>query len=246
MRQIRFYVPLPFEANQHYTMPGEVARHMSRVLRLAVDDEVILFNGDGYEYTVKITSASKKQVCVRVNCQSAISRESPLDVHLIQALSKGDKMETTIQKVVELGINRISPVTTNRSNVSLAGERLEKKMQHWQNIIHSACEQTGRNVIPQLSDLTSLNSVLDKEQNTPERLKIVFSPDAVEGLSQSSQSPKNITYLIGPEGGLSESETEYAMHCGFVKLKAGPRILRTETAGPAFLSMMQIMWGDFI
>jgi len=243
MRQIRFYLPLSLSVQQHYAMPEDVARHMSRVLRLEENDKVILFNGDGYEYTANLSEVSKRDVRVLIESKIAVNRESHLKVHLIQALSKGDKMETTIQKVVELGVDCITPVKTERSNIHLSAERLEKKMSHWQAVIHSSCEQTGRNALPKLNSLTTIFSILD-DQRKNSGLKLILSPNATIGLSDIANPVDNVTYLIGPEGGLSDAEIRLATECGFVDINVGPRILRTETAGPVLLSMIQMRWGD--
>ena len=243
MRQLRFYIPYFLDIDQKYDVPENTARHMVRVLRLKDGDEVMLFNGDDCEYRGRLTGTTKKSVKVFVFQKTLLSRESTLNTHLIQALSKGDKMETTIQKVVELGVNVISPVRSERSNVNLSGTRLEKKMQHWQGVVESACEQTGRNRLPELRQLSSFTSTLNSYKDMV-GLKLILSPRATSALMEIDERPENVVILIGPEGGLSESEMRYAQDCGFVSVKVGPRVLRTETAGPAVLSMVQMRWGD--
>jgi len=251
MRQLRFYIPLLLKTDQEYDIPENSARHMVRVLRLTEGDEITLFNGDNNEYTAQLIAASKKSVRVKVLRQCVVNRESSLNTHLIQSLSKGDKMETTIQKVVELGVSEVTPVRSERSNVSLAGPRLEKKMLHWQGVIQSACEQTGRNRLPELHELSALKVVLDGYKEA-ESLKLILSPHVEMSLAKINElspvdyqlPPKDVIILIGPEGGLSESEINHALDCGFVAIKVGPRVLRTETAGPAILSIVQMLWGD--
>ncbi|MDH3326815.1 MAG: 16S rRNA (uracil(1498)-N(3))-methyltransferase [Gammaproteobacteria bacterium] len=243
MRQLRFYIPFLLSIDQQYKLPENIARHMVRVLRLTEGDEVVLFNGDNNEYSARLIEVSKKSVSVSVVSKVMVNRESKLTTHLIQSLSKGDKMETTIQKVVELGISVISPVNSERSNVSLSGERLEKKTLHWKGVIQSACEQTGRNKIPELHPLSALRGTLDAYRENL-ALKLLLSPHAQSCLAEIKDSPQNVIILVGPEGGLSEAEIAYALDCGFVATKAGPRVMRTETAGPAILSIVQMLWGD--
>jgi len=243
MRQLRFYLSLSFDINQEYDVPESSARRMVRVLRLKEGDEITLFNGDNHEYAALIIDAGKKSVRVRVFGKSEVNRESPLYTHLIQSLSKGDKMEVTIQKAVELGVSVMTPVSSERTNVSLAGARLEKKMLHWQGVVESACEQTGRNRLPELRPLAGLKSALDVCRGVL-ALKLILSPQAESSLVEIKTSAQNVIILIGPEGGLSEAEIAYALDCGFVAVKAGPRVLRTETAGPAILSVAQMLWGD--
>ena len=245
MRQLRFYIPFSLQVNLQYSIPESSARHMVRVLRLSEGDEIILFNGDNYEYVARLMDVTKKNVSVFIVSQSLVDKESALNTHLIQSLSKGDKMETSIQKAVELGVSEITPVSSERSNVSLSGERLEKKMMHWQAVIQSACEQTGRNKLPKLHSFAVLREVLDSLRANS-ALKLLLNPHAVVGMSEIEIAPKNVVILIGPEGGLSEVEVSYAIDCGFMPVKAGPRILRTETAGPAILSVAQARWGDMV
>ena len=247
MRQLRFYIPLSFEVNQEYDLPENTARHIVRVLRLSEGDEITMFNGDNHEYIAQLVETSKKTALVRVISAEEVNRESPLHTHLIQSLSKGDKMETTIQKAVELGVNVITPVSSERSNVSLLGakyeKKLEKKVQHWQGVVQSACEQTGRNALPEVGAVQPLNAQLDACRASF-ALKLILSPHAKSCLSEIKSPPQSVILLIGPEGGFSEAEIAYAIDCGFIETKAGPRVLRTETAGPAMLSIVQMLWGD--
>ena len=247
MRQLRFYIPLLFEINQEYDLPETTARHIVRVLRLGEGDEITIFNGDNNEYIAQLVETSKKTAVVRVLAQNEMNRESPLKTHLIQSLSKGEKMETTIQKSVELGVSVITPVNSERSNVNLFGtkyeNKLEKKMLHWKGVVQSACEQTGRNALPELRPLLSLRSALDACRDSA-ALKLILSPHAESSLREINVAPQEVVMLVGPEGGLSEAEIEYAIDCGFIATRAGPRVLRTETAGPAMLSVIQMLWGD--
>jgi len=255
MRQLRFYIPpsfhaTPLEIDQEYDLPENTAHHIVRVLRMSEGAQVTLFNGNNREYTVELVSAAKKQVTIRVLAQAEVNRESLLTTHLIQSLSKGDKMEVTIQKAVELGVSVIVPVSSERSNVSLVGvkqeKKREKKIQHWQGVIQSACEQSGRNRLPELRPLASLRTTLEAYKPLS-ALKLVLSPYAESGLTSLAEiqaPPSEVVILIGPEGGFSAEEIEYAGECGFVAVRVGPRVLRTETAGPAILSIVQMLWGD--
>ena len=245
MRQLRFYIPFTLELNQQYDLPDNTARHMVRVLRLSQGDEVTLFNGDNHEYSAQLTDVSKKAVSVLITSKSFVDRESPLKTHLLQSLSKGDKMETTIQKAVELGVSAVTPISSERSNVTLSGKRLEKKMSHWQGVVQSACEQSGRNVVPELSGLSTLTVLLDALKGV-NALKLILSPHCSADLKSVRRPTGEVYILIGPEGGFSDQEMAHAQACGFVAVKAGPRVLRTETAGPAILSALQLLWGDLV
>ena len=243
MRQLRFYIPFSLNVGQQYELPEATARHMVRVLRLTEGDEFVLFNGDNHEYAARLIQASKKHVQVLVESEQFVNRESSLSTHLIQALSKGDKMDLTIQKAVELGVTEISPVSSERSNVSLSGPRLEKKMQHWQGVIQSACEQSWRNCLPELHQLNPLITVLEELKSSP-ALKLLLTPGANMNFGSLQAPQGGVVILIGPEGGLSENEIQYAQKCGFVSVSAGPRVMRTETAGIVILSVVQMLWGD--
>jgi len=243
MRLLRFYVNIPLKINQDAELPEPVARHMVRVLRLQAGAQVTFFNGDGNEYSAEIISASKKAVIARVLDKKFVDRESNIKIHLVQALSKGDRMEATIQKAVELGVHQITPVSSERSNVTLTGDRLLKKMAHWAGVIESACGQTGRNYIPKLNKLCSLSSCFaalgDKTAT-----KLMLNPYASIGLASLEDEINEVILLVGPEGGFSDVEVECGESFGFKPVKMGPRILRTETAGGAMISMLQLKFGD--
>jgi len=243
MRQLRFFVPIEFLVGHTYEIPPDKARHMLQVLRLSVGAELILFNGDGNEYLANLTEVSKKSASVFIQKSSSVSRESSLHIHLVQGISKGDRMDATIQKCVELGVSKICPVKTARSNVKIEGSRLDKKVLHWRGIVQSACEQSGRNVIPELASINQLEMVLAQYAKA-DYLKLVLNPESSISISELPNDFKVVVLLVGPEGGFSEQELTMAEKAGFLSLSLGPRVLRTETAAMAFLSILQSRWGD--
>ena len=245
MRLPRFFAPFEYIKGGFFVLPDDVARHLSQVLRLKVDEEVILFNGDNHEYLAKITEIQKKKA-VTVKIIEKINRnlESPLKIHLIQSISKGERMDWALQKATELGVYSIYPVVSERTNVSLQGERLEKKMNHWRGIISSACEQCGRNTLAKLQNISQLDSLepVFRAANTG---KFVLSPDGEKSLSELDlQSNEHVYLAVGPEGGFSENELSKFKRWGFWPLKMGERTLRTETATVVGITLLQAKWGD--
>lgn len=243
MRQLRFYVPIELQPGESYQIPDDKARHILQVLRLTTGAEFVLFNGDGKEYSAKITETTKKTAQVVILSVDSISRESHLNIQLIQGLSKGDRMDATIQKCVELGVNLISPVNTSRSNLKINESRIEKKHVHWLGIIHAACEQSGRNVIPELKPVSQFKATVS-EYEAYTGLKLILHPAEGSTLYQLSDETQDVVLLVGPEGGFSDEELEYAQNLGFRHLSLGPRVLRTETAAMAVMAGLQAKWGD--
>lgn len=241
MRVPRIYHPTPLSAQQQINLCDSAARHVARVLRLNVGNELILFDGKGGEYPSIITGLDKRNV--QVECGMRIDREpeSPLVITLAQGISRGDRMDYTIQKAVELGVNRIVPLSTERSVVNLKGDRLEKKMQHWLGIIISACEQCGRNTLPKLTPLYDLKQWIQVETAGS---ALILDHRASSGISTLKIKDNQCTLLVGPEGGLSEQEREMAIAQGYQGIRLGPRILRTETAALTALAGIQSRWGD--
>jgi 16S rRNA (uracil1498-N3)-methyltransferase len=240
MRIPRIFHPQPLIANSRITLDDNAARHVAKVLRLGPGAALILFDGGGGDYPATITDLNKRQVIVETGAERIVDRESPLHITLAQGISKGERMDYTIQKAVELGITRIAPITTERSVVNLKGERLEKKLAHWQGIIISACEQCGRNILPKLLPLQTLDSWL---QNDLQGSGLLLDHRADSSMS-SLQAVDTVTLLIGPEGGLSEQERQRAVSAGYKGLRLGPRVLRTETAALTVLAALQSRWGD--
>jgi len=226
------------------------SHHAAQVLRLKTGDQVTLFNGAGGEFSGKLTQIKKLQCQIQISCFHDIERESSLRIQLAQAVCANEKMDWIIQKAVELGVMHIQPLLTQRSVVRLCGERVEKRQQHWRRVIISACEQCGRNTIPQLLPLLTLTGWLEqkiKKTKSPDSHDLILAPDASSRLAQLS-APGNgeyTTILIGPEGGFATEESESAHLAGFSAIQLGKRILRTETAALAAIAAMQSHWGDY-
>ncbi len=239
MKNPRLYVPESLSSGEELALPVEAANHL-KVLRLRPGAPLTLFNGEGGEYEAELLALERREVRVRVGEHRAHEVESPLEITLLQGISKGERMDFTIQKAVELGVTRILPVFTERSVVQLRDDRLEKRHRHWIGVIESACEQCGRNRLPELLEARPL---ADAWPAVGEGLHLVLAPEASTGLRDLSLS-RRISLLIGPEGGLSAVEVDQALSQGFTGLRLGPRILRTETAGLAALAALQVAAGD--
>jgi 16S rRNA (uracil1498-N3)-methyltransferase len=220
------------------------SHHLARVLRASIGDEVTVFNGQGGEYHCVIERIDKKNVTLQVKTFSAREAESSLELYLAQGISRGEKMDYTIQKAVELGVKKIIPLLTERCNVKLDDERREKRLQHWQAIVISACEQCGRNQIPEiLLPITFERWV----QSVDADWRFVLSPHVSGKLSENQISENaRVVLLIGPEGGLSDKEVNLAFQKNFLPLNLGPRILRTETAAVAAITALQCFFGDIV
>jgi 16S rRNA (uracil1498-N3)-methyltransferase len=216
---------------------------MARVLRLAAGDELIVFDGEGLEYDARIERIAKSGTTVRVESPRAVHRESPLVVTLAQGISSGERMDYTIQKAVELGVAAIQPLATERSVVRLSPERAEKRIAHWQAVVVAACEQCGRNRVPQVNPVMPLAQWLASSSATEVRL--MLSPEGAVRLRELERPAGPVVLLAGPEGGLSPREHEDTRLAGYTAVRLGPRVLRTETAAVAALAAMQVLWGDF-
>lgn len=239
----RFFSAVPLSTGAVVTLPEDVSRHMIRVLRMAVGDRVVVFDGRGGEYPGVIVRADRQCVSVEAAAWSPVERESPVPVRLAQGISSGDKMDLTLQKAVELGVAGIQPLATERSVVRLAGDRAEKRLRHWEGVVASACEQCGRNRLPPVAPPQSLNDWLGI--CPPADLKLLLSPRATLQLRDLSPPGGGAWLLAGPEGGLSPGEESAAVSRGFTPVRLGPRVLRTETAALAALAAIQTLWGDF-
>lgn len=240
MRIPRIYQAQRLVENSRITLEEGAARHVARVLRLGQGAPLRLFDGRGGEFAATIVESSKREVNVTVGEYSGAEVESPLGMTLAQGISKGERMDFTIQKAVELGVQRIVPLQTERSVVNLKGERRDKKLEHWRGVIISACEQCGRNTLPELLPMQSLCAWLE----TPLRGSGLLLDHRADSTIGSLSRPDALTLLIGPEGGLSEGERHAARAAGYTGLRLGPRVLRTETAALAALSALQSRWGD--
>lgn len=239
MRLSRFFIDAPLSLGRH-ELPEAQAHYIGRVLRLAAGDAVQLFDGSGREFLGELVEVGKKNVQVELREQFAGLAESPLRIHLGQGLSRGERMDWAIQKATELGVAHITPIVSERCEVRLKDERADKRLAHWQQIAISACEQCGRSVLPAIHPPMLLGDWLAR---TEAELKLVLHPIA-EPLT-SHVRPATLAFLIGPEGGLSEAEVAEAQRAGYQAARLGPRVLRTETAPVAALSVAQQLWGDF-
>lgn len=242
MRIPRIYHPAPLGHDASVLLDDKAANHVARVLRLPVGAPLILFNGEGGEFEAVIDSVDKRHVSVRVGAFHATGREPPLELWLAQGVSRGEKMDYTVQKAVELGVSRIIPLFTERCGVQLSGERLDKRVQHWQAVASGACEQCGRNRVPEIAAPRPLRDWLAE---TATGLALVLDPQADTTLNALAAPAGPVTLLVGPEGGLSDEEISLAKHAGYTGLRLGPRILRTETAALAALAALLTRWGDF-
>lgn len=219
----------------------QASHHLSKVLRARAGDSLILFNGDGNDYHAVFRTTDNRQAQAHIENVTACDTESPLDITLLQGLSRNDRMDTTLQKTTELGVSTIVPVICEYSKFRLDEKRLEKKMQHWHNVIISACEQSSRALIPTLHRPLSFVDSLAHLEKTDAYL---LSPGACIRLSEQHPETDSLTVFIGPESGLTDDELILIENTGCRTVSFGPRILRTETAGPAVIAAMQALWGD--
>lgn len=239
---MRIFQSIALQENSIVQLDEAATHHVARVMRAKVGDELVIFNGQGGEYDAVIEKIDKKIVTVKIKKFIAKNTESPLELYLAQGISRGEKMDYTIQKAVELGVKKIIPLFTERCNIKLDDERKEKRIQHWRSIVVGACEQSGRNIVPEILTPQSLNTWL---KNVDADWKFVLAPHADRKLSEINfEKHSRIVLLIGPEGGLSDSEIQQAVQSGFMPLNLGPRILRTETAAVAAISVLQCVAGD--
>ncbi len=245
MSNPRFYTPGNLTLGIITSLPSNVATHASRALRLTAGDYATLFNGDGHDYLCELMTVTKSTVTAIVLSKTAVTNESPLNIILLQAISSGDRMDYTIQKAVELGVNKIQPINSQRSVVKLSGERAEKRKEHWQNVVISACEQSGRATIPQVNNAMTLTSWLTNNPAQAKNTCMTLSPTAKQTLQDLPKPAGEIYLLIGAEGGLTNDEIDLASTQGFKPILLGKRILRTETAALATIAAMQVIWGDF-
>jgi 16S rRNA (uracil1498-N3)-methyltransferase len=243
MRLTRVHVPTALQAGQRICVTGAAANHIARVLRLRAGEPLTLFNGNGAEYSATIVELQRDAIAVEVKQEHAVDRESPLPLTLAQGISRGERMDWILQKATELGGSRIVPVFTERSVVRLDARQAERKLQHWRAIAVAACEQCGRNTVPEIAPPTDILELLGSRV-APQGTRLLLSPGSNVSLDEISANTGGITVLIGPEGGLTDSEQEAALRSGFTAVRMGPRVLRTETAAVAALSILQHQFGD--
>jgi 16S rRNA (uracil1498-N3)-methyltransferase len=235
----RFYLDAPLRAGSVSTLPEDSAHHAVHVLRLREGDEVTLFNGRGGEFAARIASMQRLKISIDVLQHRAVERESPLRVTLIQGVSSGERMDSTLRKAVELGVAEVQPVLATRSVARPKGERAEGRRSHWQKVVIAACEQCGRNRIPEVQPLLSV-----ADYRPGQGTKILLSPSSQALLSKLSFDESQFILAAGPEAGFTEDEEARLVEAGFVPASLGPRVLRTETAAVAALAALNALRGD--
>ncbi|OOF84044.1 16S rRNA (uracil(1498)-N(3))-methyltransferase [Rodentibacter ratti] len=242
MRIPRIYHPESLENLTQCQLSDEAANHVGRVLRMTEGEQIELFDGSNHIYPARIIEAGKKSVKVDILGREFVDKESNLKIHLGQVISRGERMEFTIQKSVELGVNVITPLWSERCGVKLDGDRMDKKIQQWQKIAIAACEQCGRNIIPEIRSLMKLQDWCAENDGA---LKLNLHPRAQYSIRTLPMIPKEgVRLLIGSEGGLSPHEIAQTEQQGFTEILLGKRVLRTETASLAAISALQICFGD--
>lgn len=242
MRLTRVHVAGPLTSGSRHTIEGDAANHIARVLRLERGDPLTVFDGRGGEYAARIEEFRKGAVIVAVADRSTAVRESPLPLTLAQGVSRGERMDWVVQKATELGVTRIVPVLTERTVVKLDAKQAERKLVHWQGIAAAACEQSGRDRLPAVAAPLSLAEFLRAADSHATR--VLLSPAGRLRIADLPRPDGEVVVLIGPEGGLAEAEQQAAVAAGFAAVRLGPRVLRTETAAVAALTLLQHHFGD--
>jgi 16S rRNA (uracil1498-N3)-methyltransferase len=243
MRTIRCYIDVPLAPGTEMALPEAIGNHLVRVLRLKSGDVFNLFNGGGSDYPAEITGFDKKGAKARILSCHAVGNESPLRIHLYQSIARGEKMDWILQKATELGISAFTPMVSDRTEVKLDGERSDRKLNHWLGVIRSACEQSGRAILPAVHPPISIN-----QMNGAAKLEQAYylDPEAAAGINALDVDVNSgFALAIGPEGGFSERDIRLLETAGFKGLRIGPRILRTETAGIAAIAALQSRFGDW-
>lgn len=245
MRSIRLFADVPLEPGRDVTLSDSAAAHAVRVLRLRAGDAVTLFNGDGSEYAARLVTAGPREPRAAVESATAPARESPLRITLLQAIARGEKMDWVIQKATELGVARIVPVTSERSEVKLDPTRAGKRLEHWRAVMIAACEQCGRNTLPRFDPPMTMAAWLDANPASPAALRWMLHPEGGTRLRDLQRpTPSSLVLAVGPEGGFGETDLAILTGHDFRGLALGPRILRTETAGVAAIAALQALYGD--
>ena len=234
----RFYVDFALSPDSVVELPDNVVRHLN-VLRVKNTEEIVLFNGNGKAYPALPEVLEKRRASVRILREEATDNESPLNITLVQAVSAAERMDFTLQKSVELGVAEIRPVISERCVVRLSGERAEKRVARWQEIVVSACEQSGRNIVPKVLPLTTYAQAL--QQLPQETTKLLMSLNRAQKLSDVQPQSGKVVFMVGPEGGWTEKEEQQAFDAGFQSVTLGKRVLRTETASLAAIAAMQTL-----
>ncbi len=243
MRLTRIFLDEPLRAGSRLQLPAAAAAHVSRVLRLKAGDELTLFDGCGGEYAASVLETRSGMVKVQVETHKPVERESPLDLTLAQSIARGERMDWVVQKATELGVTRIVPLFTERTVVRLDEQQAQKRAAHWRGVAVAACEQCGRNRVPDIVVPQALPQWLNELPAPSPDSRLLLDPSAENSLS-GLQPSAGAVLLIGPEGGLSDKEHDAARAHGFLGASIGPRVLRTETAGMAALALLQSRGGD--
>lgn len=244
MRLTRVHVDAALAPGQELALPEGAAAHLVRVLRLGVGDACVLFNGDGHDYDARIVAAGKRELRVAVGAATAVDRESPLSIVLLQGVARGEKMDLILQKATELGVAAVVPLWSQRSEVRLDGARAEKRLAHWRSVVASACEQSGRTRVPPVAVAAPVDQALAALPDGG--LRLTLDPEGEAALpTLAPPAASTVVLAVGPEGGWSPRDREQLRAAGFDGLRLGPRILRTETAGLAAIAALQARFGDF-
>ncbi|NCA69297.1 MAG: 16S rRNA (uracil(1498)-N(3))-methyltransferase [Sphingobacteriia bacterium] len=239
-RTPRVYVETRLSTGEEVCLPPAPTRHLIQVLRLVPPAHVILFNGDGHDYHGHLVGSARAGARVALEYATDPEPMRMLDIHLAIGISRGERMDYAVQKAVELGVGQITPLFTERTQVQLTGERLQRRRDHWRGVVIGACEQAGRRRLPRLHEAMRLTSWLDSHHG----LGLLLDPKADRPLTSLPTPGTAVTLMVGAEGGLSPRERGLAEACGFIGVRLGPRILRTETAPLAAIAIMQALWGD--
>jgi 16S rRNA (uracil1498-N3)-methyltransferase len=243
MRVTRVHVELPLAAGIEVELPENAANHLARVLRLGIGDTCVLFNGDGRDYPARLIDIGKRVVRVEVGPGRSIDNESPLRLILLQGVARGEKMDLILQKATELGVASLQPLYSQRSEIRLDGIRADKRLAHWRGVVVSACEQCGRARVPDIGMPLQMQQALAALPDGG--LRLILDPDADASLPGLEFDPSEpIVLAVGPEGGWSPQDIEQLRAAGFAGVRLGPRVLRTETAGLAAISALQMLHGD--
>jgi len=244
MRLTRIFVPVELAADSEIVLPAQSGEHLTRVLRLEAGAPFTIFNGQGGEYSAVLGARSGKKVLARLGRHDSVERESALAITLLQGVARGERMDLIVQKATELGVSRIVPVLAERSVVKVDEKQRERKLEHWRSIAISACEQCGRNRMPEVRAPAALGDAI--AALPAGGLRCLLAVDGGESLASAAPGAgPGLALLIGPEGGLADNERRFAGVHGFAAYRLGPRILRTETAGLAALTTLQVVAGDF-
>lgn len=243
MRTTRIHIDQPLTVAAELALPSQAAEHITRVLRMNAGDALVVFNGDGYDYAATLTSVGKRDVMLRIDSREHIANESPLALTLAQGVARGEKMDLIVQKATELGVTRIVPLFTERSEVKLDSSRAEKRLAHWRAVAASACEQSGRVRVPDITPAQALQRWLD-DLIDDDAQRLALLPEGTLRPRQLRFSEAGGLLVVGPEGGMGERDVAALQEAGFKGLSLGPRILRTETAGLAALAALQALHGD--